>query len=391
MIQLGRIFLLLIVISLIGCNTSETNDGVNNNIKNINIIDYDSKTKWSFSDFFEIVDLIQLNTTENNLIAEAQKMYYIDDKFFIFDRRFSIVKVFDRNGKYLFDIGKIGQADGEYTHLDDIDYNLKDNTFSFFSNSERSVFTYSIEGKYLGKFKVDFFAFGLVNVSRDSTFFNINFNLSDESKNNNLLLTNDKGKVLNRYFLYQAGYDVPSSTSSGFLNKNNEGILYSTAYDDTFYQFSNGKWKAKYKFDLNELKVPLIKIRNMDEFRKNIMDYSHLTERCSEDENVLHFSYIHKKIYKKGFFLKKSNQVVTGYNFSNESMYNISSPPDIIKSGFYLSTLDNEGFFYHKLNNPSLIDSLSQGNTKYKNILNNHKDSDNPIIIMYRLKSNKKS
>jgi hypothetical protein len=99
---------------------------------------------------------------------------------------------------------------------------------------------------------------------------------------------------------------------------------------------------------------------------------------------------MYKKIYRKGFFIKNMNRLITGYNFSNESLYNISSPPDVIDAGFYLSTLDNEGFFYHKSNNPSLIDSLSQGNKKYKKIFSNHKDSDNPIIILYKLKANKK-
>jgi 6-bladed beta-propeller len=292
MIYLGR-YLILICSLLISCNMSDTNnESSDSDIKKINIIDSDSRTKYSFNNFFEIIDIVPLESSENALIAEAQKIFCVDNRFFIFDRRFSMVKVFNREGKFLYQIGQIGQAEGEYTHLDDVDFNRKDKTFSFFSNSERSIFTYDVEGEYLKKFKVNFYAFGLANIGKDSTFFNINFNLSDESKNKNLLLTNSEGKILNRYFPYQTGFDVPSSASSGFLSKTNEGILYSTSYDDTFYQFSNGKWKAKYRFDLNELKVPLIKIRNMNEFKKNIMNYSYLTDKCI------------KRFTEKAFLLK---------------------------------------------------------------------------------------
>jgi len=91
-----------------------------------NIVSIDLKNKKedvSFYDLFKSVDIIFLETTEDNLISEATKTIYSDGIYYIFDRKQNGVFVFNNTGEFLFKIQNIGRGPGEFINIVDFEIN----------------------------------------------------------------------------------------------------------------------------------------------------------------------------------------------------------------------------------------------------------------------------
>ncbi|MDR1340555.1 MAG: 6-bladed beta-propeller [Prevotellaceae bacterium] len=105
-----------------GSNTEIPNDtstyyGIKNNIIPV---DFDKPEVLSVFDYFKSVELIPLETGEDVLIGQLQKIIHYQDRYYTLDRQQHIVHVFDETGKFVFKIDRRGQGPGEYPSLDDI-------------------------------------------------------------------------------------------------------------------------------------------------------------------------------------------------------------------------------------------------------------------------------
>ena len=69
----------------------------------------------------ENVEIIPLETKEECLVGEINKLHFDGERFYVFDRHIAKkLFVFDKNGKFLFQIGKQGKGPSEYSSINDI-------------------------------------------------------------------------------------------------------------------------------------------------------------------------------------------------------------------------------------------------------------------------------
>jgi hypothetical protein len=111
-------------------------------------VDFDNPDKASVLDYFKSVELILLETGQDVLIGQLQKILYHEGRYYTLDRQQSIVHVFDSTGKFVFKIDRRGQGPGEYPFLDDIHIN------SFTDHLELLcamgfVYEYDLTGKFI--------------------------------------------------------------------------------------------------------------------------------------------------------------------------------------------------------------------------------------------------
>src|SRR5690554_6814270 len=68
-----------------------------------------------YSEIYDSVRFIALETSKNCLIGGINNLIYFKNKFFVHDKHIAkSVFIFDKNGKFECQIGKIGKAPGEY-------------------------------------------------------------------------------------------------------------------------------------------------------------------------------------------------------------------------------------------------------------------------------------
>ncbi|MDE6794811.1 MAG: 6-bladed beta-propeller [Muribaculaceae bacterium] len=87
----------------------------------------------SYKVYFDRIELLPLENTDSALMARVDKIECVNDTLIAYDGRQYRIKVFDSKGKFLTNIGNIGQGPGEYTFIYDISYNPQKQILSLLS------------------------------------------------------------------------------------------------------------------------------------------------------------------------------------------------------------------------------------------------------------------
>jgi hypothetical protein len=111
-------------------------------------VNLDSPTRMPLSDYFESIALIPLETKDDVLIAQLSKLLYHEDRFYVLDKRQSIVFIFDGDGRYLFKIDRRGQGPGEYPFLSDMQINPSTNHLDLLC-AMGFLYEYDLSGRFI--------------------------------------------------------------------------------------------------------------------------------------------------------------------------------------------------------------------------------------------------
>jgi hypothetical protein len=65
----------------------------------------------------ESFEIIPLETNENCLISSIEQLLLFNNNFYISDKKSGSILVFDKTGKFIFKLNKLGKGPGEYTQL----------------------------------------------------------------------------------------------------------------------------------------------------------------------------------------------------------------------------------------------------------------------------------
>ena len=80
-------------------------------------IDLD-KNKLPLDSLMDFVSYVKLETTGDNLVGAISQILFVNNKIIVVDFDVSkTITVYDESGKYLNNIGKLGQGPGEYAYL----------------------------------------------------------------------------------------------------------------------------------------------------------------------------------------------------------------------------------------------------------------------------------
>lgn len=116
---------------------------INNKLRDANFLDFVSETKY-----------IQLETTDEDLISEATKLYVSKERIYIMDQlREMGLFIFDLNGKFLFRIKRVGAGPGEYRIISDFIINEKEKTIQLLADG-RKIITFDYTGRFIEEKKI---------------------------------------------------------------------------------------------------------------------------------------------------------------------------------------------------------------------------------------------
>lgn len=111
----------------------------------------DLREQINLSDFVTKTTLIQLETTPDCILGSVDKVEVCGDTLIILDKKVGQVVMFDRKGKYLSKIKKLGKGPGEYEDLKDL---YIDSQHRIHLLSWSVVLTYQTDGTFLGQTKI---------------------------------------------------------------------------------------------------------------------------------------------------------------------------------------------------------------------------------------------
>lgn len=100
------------------------------------------------------VEAINLEFTDQSMLSDRIQRILFDDSFIlIYDYRLKSVLLFERNGKFIRQIGRVGQGPGEYTAIVDMAADFK-RKHIYVSTTPIKIICYDFDGKFISTLSI---------------------------------------------------------------------------------------------------------------------------------------------------------------------------------------------------------------------------------------------
>lgn len=326
---------------------------------------------------------VKLQTTEDCLIKWIVKIEFDGNKIFIKDTNGKIF-VFDDEGRFLNTIGSIGQGPDEQLNVFDFYLDKESDVVNVLDLYKSTCFNYSYSGKLLGRKKFDPALFGNVTAitAVDNRYLILTLDNDNTSLFNYGVLDSKKAKRKD-YIPYLATGNKSLGFGLSKVAKSRESVYMCAFMSDTIYRYdanSNNiipEWVFKGKLapvtskDLNSRSYDLA-LEALSTARAKKLSTG--IDKIYSTDDYLHFTFVWNNNRYRVFF----NTV------SRSGCYYKIVPSSLYASLENLIAATDKAFVCVIQANDALSENL-EGNLILKNILENTKEDDNPILAFYYL------
>lgn len=398
------VIIFFLLVGLLGCShkKSDNKSAINENM-DLYVVDLDKvvkSDKVNLSSYFQRAEMIVLETSEECLIGNVNKITVLDDLILVMDsERSESVFVFDREGRFKHKIGERGMGPGEYINLWDATIDRENMEIYIFDNSNNRMNRYDLNsGRFINSVVVnrDNYAPPYIQYANGKIYTSI---LSyTEMKDSYLLqeidmVTGDPTSFFLSSFDYNRGWHGNFVRKEGFFYSDIIGnSKYVQMFMDTIISIEKDsrimpylvvktkKWITKE--DINEL----INSKN----NNGMLSYQILSEKnlvynihqYVESNDIICFQIMNNGDLEYVVYDKNSNQTQVIDLFKDDLVF---SGDFFIFPSFLFA--DENGFYSYVRTEqiPRLLDVAHSGgiNPKFKDEILNLSEDSNPILIYY--------
>ena len=385
-----RISLFLVSLLLLSCSKQEDKVILNSIIINPDICQ-------NYIDLSPIlednVEIIKLETSEDCLISDIDRLEFKEDKIFILDRNGQNMFVFNNKGKYINNIGHRGSGPGEFAYI--WDFAFVNNLLYVHDILTHKYTIYNQNGKYVNDLKNIPHHHSIL--SFDKIVYFVGNYLDPDLGDYNLYKYSISSKKIMTFLPYDKKirekamtYGVKSQVAK---YKNKALVMYPK--DDILYEVDSNTVLPKYKIVFTKYNIPE-DMKGLDGF--SIFRYAR------KNNFIVGLEYIQNSLdYLVGYFAHGNRYKYFIYDKNlekskNGDMFNISSIGGVFISNFFTND-DNEFVAILDADDFSEMwkSSYNRGNfaneenrMKMEEMYKSTNPGDNPIIIKFKFKSNKK-
>ncbi len=343
------------------------------------------------SRFIKTVEYIKLKTPKGLPIGDISNVIIHNDMLFVCHSSYNpLISVFDKNGIFKYNIGKIGRGPGEYSTIHSLTINDKTEEIVINDLIIQKAHFYNINGTHIKSIDLPIHALELAYINNNEyTFwvgglYNEGLNVN-ESKLSNLYIADDQLNIkqsflkIDKEFKGVTNGSLPSSLS---LYKNGVNIVSPLSY--YVYNYTDGKFSTKYYMDFGSLESNFkYELRQLDEMQKGAFFFkfrdtgaTYYINQFFEFDNYMFFTFLsNNKMYSVVYDKKHKVPYVT-----------LNYPIDDINGAIFGKTVGRDG-------NNKLITTiepmlLTNEDEKFPEKLDylNLSSNSNPIIAIYKIK-----
>lgn len=359
-----KISLLLITILFIfSCSTSHKKD-----VATITI-SYDQTNTYLLSDFITNYDIIRLEISDSILIGEISDIEFYNDDIILLDKKNNTILLFNQQGELIHQLANSGRGAGEYIYLNDIAINSQG--IYLLDYSQQKVLIYDHDLKFKKEFYFPFYVSEMKCINDQMIIY---AESNGKTEDYQFYLTDNCGETLNRYLPRNKILGNNTFISSNVFTQNNDLLVFAPRYSNTLYtlhdttvipiyflDFKDKTFPEEHtsitKYNINDNKFPYIVRRNI--FLCNnylLIDYIYQDERhfCLHDMNT--------------------GESRNGY-ITNDLIHDFRFFPQFVKSNKIIDWIDAASLIEYF---PHVVQTIP--------VLNNLKETDNPILFIYNPK-----
>jgi len=326
-----KLISIVLGICLGACSPSpKTEEGVTIDIEKSNLKDI------PYSSFVDSISYIPLETNDDCLIGKIRDVILADSIIFVLKQEQDEILLFDRQGHYMRKIAKKGNGPGEYSIINQMDYNEKRKSIFILASN---IIEYDLFGNVKHEYKLPFYASDLYSYD-NGDFLISRFGRSGKPYTG-VALVDSLGNIKENIF-DKATLNESSATAYWELIPLKDGIHFiSPQPQNTIYAFRDSL-VATSVFTIEPKPVHNFEGKKPERTHSN-KDYKRTVYR--ESDRWVNLIYSNKDHVRTILYDKKTGQYQVGETFSNDM--------DERTQIFFLSaSTDNTFTNYVKAENP---------------------------------------
>lgn len=333
-------------------------------------------------------EFISLETTKDNLIGIISSIKMTADKIFVFDSyRANSLFVFDKNGKYITQIGRQGMGPGEFAHLAGFDIDTVNNNIVVY-DFKRKFMYYDLDTyELVTERNMDISSCDFTIISQDRyAFFHTNgFECLGKNKNNFILITDTLFDPIEAYYKADFTTSIISRNSlSNFYKLNKLNYMYNHLLPYV-YRVTDEVFEPVYELSLESFQFPTI-----DFLKKETKGTSDYTKSMANYDFISSFGVYETNDFLWIPFHKNNMPPFTGFYDKNEKKGYILPLNDYFKSiglgvlPFAKGNTDECIICEIKFDEKSRVEIYK--NKDIRDAIENKSPDDNPILCLIKMK-----
>jgi hypothetical protein len=337
------------------------------------------------------MEYIPLETTQSSLISKINQIFFSDSYIFISD--FHKLFQFDRNGKFIRQVGANGRGPGEYINVSGFCIDKKKEKVYIIAWGIHTILEFDFNGKFIRSFDHAFSSVQFLVNDTNRFVFRLN-DLANVTNSSDfkLYITDIKGTPLVKIKNYSRRTSKPaflfSITPMYYFNDNIQFMQFGV---DTLYTLKKEKLEPYAIFNLGKMKMdpnPTIPLQNMEEGMDRLK-HKLWIDKISENVQYLFLGLnygfsdssttcIVNKLTLETSFLENNsfrNDIDGAIKFWPKYVYNDSILVDYIDA-FKLLSIINKNHFTDSLENERKLPD------QFEKLRKKLTETSNPILIV---------
>ena len=376
----------LVVISSSACEDKAVEDAQVTGDRHAQRIDITSPLldqKWS--QYLSIREVIPLETSASSSLQGISEVLLIGNRFYVAHYPSATIKVFSREGDFLYDIGKLGKGPGEFLYMMGISYVPEKQLLKVFCSTK--IVTFNLDGKFLSEAMMPFYPYRFEAMGLDRyVFYMANNNYVGEiTENDNLIVTDRDFNVITKGLPFEG--DGPAFRMSGHVCPSSEGVLAHNSFSDNVYEYDVEtdelyiKYKLDFAVDREDLPTDhpeLLRIRGEEGF---------LRSPLYEDEKIFSFRYIYQEESHGAVWLREQKVLLNGKSFSPGILSHYLFPPaGQTEDGIPIAAIVPSEYYSNIPNDdPDFLPFLQENYPQLYEVSKDLDGSENPILVLYEI------
>jgi hypothetical protein len=342
----------------------------------------------SDSVYFKSSTVVRLETTDKCLIKQISKIMFDENRLFIFDKSLHSVFIFDKDGKFLHTIKKVGQGPGEYTKLNGVSLDVSKKQLILVPELPLKIYYMDYDGNLLREVNRAENWYSSINCSDNNIYAT---SLLPDSENDFCHIytidNNGKEKCL---FKYPEIFPNAYFAGGSYMTKT-KNLNFTINCENFIYEIVDKQVRKKYEIDFGKYNLPKIYKRKDISSREffdvcSKYDYIFGITEVVDGDNYLVFKT--NKPYT--YIYSKADDLLTRIRFIQDSKYAISW-----NRMFHIENMPNSIAFMTEATSVLNLkgaakfwenENLAKQKQNLWNLTETMQIEDNPVLVIYNFR-----
>jgi hypothetical protein len=312
-----------------------------------------------------------------------------ENRFFIFDQSLHSIFIFDKDGKFLHTISRIGRGPGEYTRLDGVCLDIENKQLILVPNSPLKIYYMDYDGNLLreiGRAKNTYYHD--VNY-QDNVIYATNIIPNTDNDFCYVYTTDNNGKE-KCLFKYPDIFQNTYFTEGSYMTKT-KNLNFTIRCENFIYEIVNKQVVKKYEIDFGKYNLP-------NTYKRKDISHEDFITACStnkyissivevvDGENYLAF----KTSGASNYIYSKAEDILTKIRFIRDSKYaipwnqmlHIENTPNSVAFMIDAASVINLKNFKKFWEN----ENLAEQKQNLWNLTETMQIEDNPVLMIYNFR-----